>query len=72
MITWMKDKNHFRSWLLPMIGVQDGIPYDGLPVSNIPKFVSLDRILNRDILHSFQFHCVLSRFVLDGEGTSKE
>ena len=29
-------------------------------------------ILNRDILHSFRFHCVLSHFVLDGEGINKE
>ena len=28
--------------------------------------------LNRDILHSLRFHCVFSRFVLDGEGTDEE
>ena len=28
--------------------------------------------LNRDILHSFCFHCFLSRFLLDGEGTDEE
>ena len=32
----------------------------------------LDNRLNRDILHSLRFHCVLSRFLLDGEGTDKE
>ena len=34
--------------------------------------MSLDNTLNRDILHSFRFHCVLSRFLLDGEGTDEE
>ena len=28
--------------------------------------------INRDILHSLRFHCVLSRFVIDGEGTDEE
>ena len=41
-----------------MNGLQDGTPYDGLTVGNS--------------LHSLCFHCVLSRFVLDGGGTSKE
>ena len=32
----------------------------------------LDNSINRDILHSLRFHCVLSRFVLDGEGPDEE
>ena len=32
----------------------------------------LDNSLNRDILHSLRFHCVLNLFVLDGEGTDEE
>ena len=35
-IEWMKEKNHFHRWLLPMSGLQDGTPYDGRPVDNIP------------------------------------
>ena len=31
-----------------------------------------DNSLNRDILHSFRFHCVLSRFLLYREGTDEE
>ena len=65
-ITWMRDNNYFHSWLLPMNGLQDRTPYAGRYVGNIPKFMTLDHILNRDILHSLRFHCVLSRFVLDG------
>ena len=52
--------------------LQDGTPYDGRPVGNIPEFMPLYNSLNRDILHSLRFHCVLSRFLLDGEGTYEE
>ena len=52
--------------------LQDRTPYAGHPVDNSPDFMPLDNSLNRDILHSLHFHCVLSRFVLDGEGTDEE
>ena len=68
----MKEKNDYHRWLLPMNGFQDGTPYSGRPVGNSPKFMPLDNSLNRDILHCLHFHCVLSRFVLDGEGTDEE
>ena len=41
-------------------------------VCNSPDFMPLDNILNRYILHSLRFHCVLSRFLLDREGTDDE
>ena len=72
MIKWMKDNNYFHLWLLPMNGLQDVTPYAGRPVGNSPEFMPLDNSLNRDILHCLQFHCVLSRFVLYGEGTDEE
>ena len=34
--------------------------------------MTLDDRFNRDILHSLRFHCVLSRFLLDREGTDEE
>ena len=68
----MKEKNYFHRWLLPIIGLQDGTTYAGRPVGNSPKFMPLDNGLNRDILHSLSFHCVLSHFMLDGEGIDKE
>ena len=71
-IEWMKEKNYFHCWFLPMDGLQDGTPYAGLPVGNSPEFMPLYNILNRDILHCLRFHCVLSRFVLDWEGTAEE
>ena len=72
MLEWMKEKNYFHSWFLPMNGLQDRTPYAEGPVDNIPEFMPLDNSLNRDILHFLRFHCVLSRFVLDGEGTDEE
>ena len=72
MFEWMKEKNYFHRWLLPMNGLHDRTPYAGRPVGNSPKFMPLDKSLNRDILHSLRFRCVLSRFVLDGEGTDEE
>ena len=71
-IKWIKEKNCFHRWLLPMNGLQDGTPYAGSPVGNSPEFTPLYHSLNRDILQSLRFHCVLSRFFLDGEGTDKE
>ena len=41
-------------------------------VGNSPEFMPLYNSLNRDIWHSLRFHCVLSRFLLDGEGTDEE
>ena len=61
-IQWIKEKNCYHRWLLPMNGLQDRTPYDGRPVGNSPKFMPLENSLNRDILHSLRFHCVLSRF----------
>ena len=71
-IHWMKEKNYYHRWLLPMNGLQDGTPYAGRPVGNSPESTPLDNSLNMDILHCLRFHCVLSRFVLDGEETDKE
>ena len=62
-IKWMKKNNELHRWFLLINGLQDGIPYAGRPVGNSPKFMPLYNSLNRDILHSLSFHCVLSRFL---------
>ena len=67
-IKWTKENNYSHSWLLPMNGFQYGTSYAGCPVGNIPKFMPLDNSLNRDILHSLCFYCVLSHFLIDREG----
>ena len=71
-IKWTKEKNYFHHWLLPKNGSQDRTPYSGRPVGNSLEFMPLDNILNRDILHILRFNSILSRFLLDGEGTDKE
>ena len=58
-INWMKQKGYLHRWLLLINGLQDGIPYAGRTVGNSPKFMPLDNSLNRYILHSLRFHCVL-------------
>ena len=68
----MKENNYLHRWSLPMNGLQDRTTYYGRPVGNSPEFIPLHNILNRDILHSLRFHCVLSRFLIDGEGTDEE
>ena len=55
-----------------MNGLEYGTPYDGRPVGNCTDFMSLDNSLNRDILYSFLFHCVLRYFVIGVEGTNEE
>ena len=65
-INWMKQKGYLHRWLLPINGLQDGTPYVGRPVDNIPEFMPLDNSLNRDIFQSLCFHCVLSHSIVDG------
>ena len=36
-IKWMKEKNFFHHWLLPMNGFQDRTPYSGRPVGKFPS-----------------------------------
>ena len=67
----MRQNGYLHIWLLPLNGIQDGTPYAGRPVGNIPEFVPLDNSLNRDILHSLSMHSVLSCYILDGEETDK-
>ena len=71
-INWMKQKGYLNRWLLPLNGLQYGTPYAGRPVGNSPEFMPLDNSLNRDILQSLRFHCVLGHSIVDGEETTEE
>ena len=53
-------------------GLQDGTTYAGCHVGNSPDFTPLEKSLNRDILQSLHFHCLLSHFVLKGGGNDEE
>ena len=69
---WMKKNGYLPRWLIPLNVLQDGTPYAGRPVGNIPEFMPLHKFLNRDILHSLHMHSVLRCYILDGEETDKE
>ena len=71
----MKQKGYLHHWLLTINGLQDGTPYAGRPVGNIPEFIPLYNIpnsLNIDIFQSFRFHCVLSLSIIDGKEITEE
>ena len=65
-ITWISNNGYLHRWLIPLDELQDGTPYAGRPVGNSPKFMSLDNLLNRDILQSLRMHIVLIRYIVDG------
>ena len=71
-INWMIQNGYLHRWLLPLNGLQDGTPYSGLPVGNIPEFMPLDNLLNSDIIHSLRMNGVLSHYIVDGEETDEE
>ena len=74
-IKWMKQKGYLHHWLLPLNGLQDGTPYAVRPVSDSPEFMPLYNSLNslnRYILKSLRFHCVLSLSIIDGKETTEE
>ena len=68
----MRQNGYLHRWLLPLNGQQDGTPYAGRPVGNIPEFTPLDDLLNRDILHYLRMHSVLSRYILYEKENDKE
>ena len=70
-INWMRKNGYLHQWLLPLNEIQDGTPYAVCSVGNIPEFMSLDNLLNRDILHSLRMHIFLSCYIVDGEETDE-
>ena len=71
-INWMRQKEYLHHWLLPLDVLQDGTPYAGRPFGNILEFMPLGNSLNKGILHSLRFHCVLVHYIVDGEETTEE
>ena len=65
-------KGYLHRWLLSLNGLQDGTPYDVRAVGNSLGFMPLYISLNRDILKSLCFHCVLSLSIIDGKETTEE
>ena len=71
-INWMRQNSYLHQWLIPLNRLQDSTPYADCPVGNTPKLIPLDKLLNRDILHSLRMHIVLSRYIVDEEENTKE
>ena len=71
-IAWIRKNNYLHQWLLPFNGLQDGTPYAGSSLDNIPRFMPLYHSRNIYVLHSLLFNCVFSRFVLRGEGNDED
>ena len=65
-IDWMRNNGYLHRWLLPLNGLHDGTPYAVRPVGNSPEFMPLDKLLNRDILHSLRIYSVLSCYIVYG------
>ena len=68
----MRKNGYLPRWLPPLNGLQDGTPYAGRPVGNIPEFTPSDKSLNCDILHSLRMDIVLSRYILNWEENDEE
>ena len=68
----MKHNIDLPKWLPPFNGLQDGTPYAGRPVGNIPNFMPLYNSLKCDILQSLHMQSVLRCYILDGEVTDEE
>ena len=70
-INWMNQNSYLPIWLLPLNGLQDGTPYAGRPIGNIPQFIPLDNSINRDILHSLRMHSVFEPLHLRRGGNQR-
>ena len=68
----MRNSGYLHRWLITLNVLQDGTPYAGRLVGNIPEFMPLDNLSDRDILHSLRMHSVLSRYIADGEETTED
>ena len=66
-INWMRQNGYLHRWLFTLNGLQDGTNYAVCPVYNSPEFMTLDNLLNRDILHSLRMHIYFRRYIANGE-----
>ena len=58
---------YLHRWLFTLNGLQDGTNYAVCPVYNSPEFMTLDNLLNCDILHSLRMHIVFRSYIANGE-----
>ena len=64
-VEWMRSKGYLRRWILPELGINDGIgSFGGRPTGNSPEYMPWDASLNQDVHESVRRHCILSRAAL--------
>ena len=66
-VRWMKQRNIYRRWLIPLNGCNCGTVYVYRPVGNSPEFMPLDNSLNQDIQLSLSLHCAVTAHLPDND-----
>ena len=70
----MKQKNIYKHWLLPELGLQNAIPdlhlWNDRPTGNSCEMNPMDETLNRDVYAAVQYHVFLTNH-LDGDDERK-
>ena len=66
-VRWMKQRDIYRRWLIPLNGCNCGTVYDNRPVGNSPEFMPLDNSLNQDIQVSLSLHCAVTAHLPDND-----
>ena len=61
----MKERDIYKRWLIPQLGINAGTTYFGRPVGNRPEWMPLDNSLNNDIQLALSLHCAITAHIED-------
>ncbi|CAB9505297.1 unknown protein [Seminavis robusta] len=67
-VKWMKEKGYYKHWLLPVLGVNmepELKRYSKAPVGNSPELMPWDCSLNKDLMDSLAYHCLMTSHMKD-------
>ena len=64
-VKWMKERDIYKRWLIPQLGINAGTTYFGRPVGNRPEWMPLDNSLNNDIQSVLSLHCTITAHIED-------
>ena len=59
-IRWMEQQGHIRHWILPELGVNEGIPHSDHNVGKPPELMSLDCSLFNDLNEGIDVHVIVA------------
>jgi hypothetical protein len=62
-IKYMKDKDYFKHWILPLEGLQHGTRYNESIPGDSPELMPLDETLNMDIDASVHYHVAITAYL---------